>query len=211
MRLADRRRSSIVPSMPARWKSDKPISRQAFDARFSNEEACAQYLADRRWPDGFVCPSCGACKGWPLKRNRATWECSGCARQTSVTAGTVMHSSHLPLRTWCLAAHTLRANKSETIEWLKFTLEGVGERTHGYAFEDTDKFRCHKRVDIYPKERNMRLTPPSFIIFLISIICGVLALLPVAGIALVALPLSAFWLMTIAWGLLIIGVLFRGA
>jgi len=31
----------------------------------------------------------------------------------------------------------LRANKSETIEWLKFTLEGVGERTHGYAFEDT--------------------------------------------------------------------------
>jgi len=32
---------------------------------------------------------------------------------------------------------SLRANKSETIEWLKFTLEGVGERTHGYAFEDT--------------------------------------------------------------------------
>jgi len=32
---------------------------------------------------------------------------------------------------------TLRANTSETIEWLKFTLEGVGERTHGYAFEDT--------------------------------------------------------------------------
>jgi len=31
----------------------------------------------------------------------------------------------------------LRGNTSETIEWLKFTLEGVGERTHGYAFEDT--------------------------------------------------------------------------
>jgi hypothetical protein len=31
----------------------------------------------------------------------------------------------------------LRANKGETIEWLKFTLEGEGERTHGYAFEDT--------------------------------------------------------------------------
>jgi len=34
-------------------------------------------------------------------------------------------------------AGPLRANTSETIEWLKFTLEGVGERTHGYAFEDT--------------------------------------------------------------------------
>jgi hypothetical protein len=73
-----------------------------------------------------------------------------------------------------------------------------------------DKDRCHGNVDICPKERNMRLTPPSFIIFLISIICGVLALLPIAGIALVTLPLSAFWLMAIAWGLMIIGVLFRG-
>jgi hypothetical protein len=30
----------------------------------------------------------------------------------------------------------LRANKRETIDWLKFTLEGAGERTHGYAFTD---------------------------------------------------------------------------
>jgi hypothetical protein len=56
----------------------------------------------------------------------------------------------------------------------------------------------------------MRLTPPSFIILLISLICGVLALLPVLGIAVVALPVSSFWLMTIAWCLMIFGVLFRG-
>jgi hypothetical protein len=98
--------------MPARWKSDKPISRQAFDARFSDEEACSHYLAEHRWPEGFVCPSCGTCKGWPLKRNRATWECAGCARQTSVTAGTVMHSSHLPLRIWFLAAHIITSHSN---------------------------------------------------------------------------------------------------
>ena len=28
------------------------MSRQALDARFSNEEGCAQYLANRGWPDG---------------------------------------------------------------------------------------------------------------------------------------------------------------
>jgi hypothetical protein len=39
------------------------------------------------------------------------------------------------VRTLPLSA--LRANKRETIEWLKFTLEGAGERTHGYAFTDT--------------------------------------------------------------------------
>lgn len=56
----------------------------------------------------------------------------------------------------------------------------------------------------------MRLTPPSFLMFLVSLIAGVLALLPMFGVAIVALPISAFWLMTIAWGALMIGVLFRG-
>jgi len=88
------------------------MSRQAFDARFSGEEACSHHLAQHRWPEGFVCPSCGTCKGWPLKRNRAAWECSGCARQTSVTAGTVMHGSHLPLRTWFLAAHIITSHSN---------------------------------------------------------------------------------------------------
>ena len=32
----------------------------------------------------------------------------------------------------------LRANKRETSAWLKFTLEGAGARTHGYAFAYSD-------------------------------------------------------------------------
>ena len=56
----------------------------------------------------------------------------------------------------------------------------------------------------------MRLTAPSFIVFLISVICAVLALLPVFGVVVVAVPISTFWLMTIAWGLMTAGVLFRG-
>jgi len=56
----------------------------------------------------------------------------------------------------------------------------------------------------------MRLTPPSFIIFLISLAAGVLALLPVFGVNSVDLGIQDFWLMTIAWGALMIGVVFRG-
>jgi hypothetical protein len=56
----------------------------------------------------------------------------------------------------------------------------------------------------------MRLTAPTFIVFAISLICAALALLPVLGVAVVALPISGLWLMTIAWGLLMAGVLFRG-
>lgn len=98
--------------MPARWTHDRPMSRQEFDARFPDEEACSRYLAGRRWPDGFVCPECGGCQGWPLKRSRATWECGACGRQTSVTAGTLMHGSHLPLRTWFMAAHIVASHSN---------------------------------------------------------------------------------------------------
>ena len=49
--------------------------------------------------------------------------------------------AHFPvLRDWpeCgIRWSALRANKRETFDWLKFTLEGAGERTHGYAFTDT--------------------------------------------------------------------------
>lgn len=98
--------------MPSRWKTDRPMSRQDFEARFPDEEACARYLVERRWPDGFVCPGCGHACGWALTRERPTWECSGCGRQTSVTAGTIMHRSHLPLRTWFLAAHIMASHSN---------------------------------------------------------------------------------------------------
>jgi hypothetical protein len=36
---------------------------------------------------------------------RHLWQCAGCALQTSVTAGTVMHATRTPLRTWFWAAY----------------------------------------------------------------------------------------------------------
>jgi hypothetical protein len=36
---------------------------------------------------------------------RHLWQCTNCAQQTSVTAGTVMHKTHLPLRVWFWAAY----------------------------------------------------------------------------------------------------------
>lgn len=93
--------------MPSRWKHDRPLSRVEFEERFPDDEACARYLFERRWPEGFVCPECGGVKGWELRTKRHTWECAACGRQTSVTAGTVMHRSHLPLRTWFMAAHAM--------------------------------------------------------------------------------------------------------
>lgn len=88
------------------------MSRATFEARFPDDAACAAHLFTRRWPEGFVCPACGGTKGWELKGKRFTWECAACARQTSVTAGTIMHRSHLPLRTWLMAAHIVTSHSN---------------------------------------------------------------------------------------------------
>jgi len=57
-----------------------------------------------RWPDGFVCPGCGGRRAGQATR-RHLWVCTGCKLQTSVTAGTVMHATRTPLRTWFWAAY----------------------------------------------------------------------------------------------------------
>jgi hypothetical protein len=82
----------------------RPGSLPEFEARFPDDAACARWLFGQRWPQGFRCPGCGHDKGWELDRGTLLIECARCHRQTSVTAGTILHRSHLPLRLWFLAA-----------------------------------------------------------------------------------------------------------
>jgi len=91
---------------------DTPRSLTEFEQRFGDEDACAEYLAEARWPDGFVCPGCGSKKAWRLESKPWTYECVGCGRQTSVTAGTIMHHSKLPLTTWFWAAFVMATQPS---------------------------------------------------------------------------------------------------
>src|ERR1700730_5424499 len=76
----------------------------AFQQRFADDAACLAYLAASRWPEGFRCPACGCGRAWVLER-RHLWECAECHHQASVTAGTIMHGTHTPLRLWFWAAY----------------------------------------------------------------------------------------------------------
>ncbi len=90
-----------------------------FQASFPDETRCAAFLFERRWPTGFVCPACGGGRTVLLKSRAHTHECLGCGRQTSITAGTVMHRSKLPLTVWFWAAH-LMATHSNGMSALQF-------------------------------------------------------------------------------------------
>ncbi len=92
--------------------TDYPRSLIAFQRRFPDERACAEYLVSLRWPQGFRCPACGGARGWALQTKAWTFECAGCGKQTSVTSGTIMHGAKLPLHIWFWAAYLMATHSN---------------------------------------------------------------------------------------------------
>jgi transposase-like protein len=87
------------------------------DPMFHKEGTARAHLEAIRWPDGPVCPHCGnsdqdkiaALKG---KSHRAgLYQCNECREHFTVTVGTVMERSHIPLHKWVLAFHLMNASK----------------------------------------------------------------------------------------------------
>jgi transposase-like protein len=88
---------------------DYPKDLLEFEARFSSEEACRAYLAQLRWAEGFCCPYCQGREAWVTKRGR--YKCRQCRQDVTVTAGTIFHGRHKPLRLWFRAMWHITSQK----------------------------------------------------------------------------------------------------
>jgi hypothetical protein len=94
-----------------------PTSPNEFKAIFPDNAACAKYLESLRWPKGFTCPNCGL-HGEPYRfktRSSVVLRCRRCQVSTSLTAGTVMRSSRVPLIVWFRAAYLTTTNPNQPI------------------------------------------------------------------------------------------------
>lgn len=91
-------------------KPYKAMSLIQFQRRFRTEAACRDYLFKLKWPEGFVCPSCGHRECYILPK-RNLFQCKACNHQTSVTANTVMHKTRTPLRIWFWAIFLVANDK----------------------------------------------------------------------------------------------------
>jgi len=95
--------------------SDRPQSPATFaefGELFPTEEAAAQYFEKWRWPEGFRCPACG--EGGSRLATRRVWQCRSCRRQTSLTAGTALQHTKVPLRIWVYAMWLMGRRKKGT-------------------------------------------------------------------------------------------------
>ena len=87
------------------------LSDAAFRASYGTEAQCRSALEKVRWPSGFACGSCGH-EGHCYLEGRRLYQCNRCKKQVSLTAGTIFHSTKLPLTVWFAAIHSVVTAKN---------------------------------------------------------------------------------------------------
>ncbi|MDR4474644.1 MAG: IS1595 family transposase [Nitrospira sp.] len=111
--------------------------------RFSTEEACKQFLQERRWPNGVECPRCGNSKVYELKSKPFHWVCKGkeCGGRNgyrfSVITKTVFENTNYDLRVWFQVIYLMTQSK-KGISALQI------QRQIGSGAYKTAWYMCHR-------------------------------------------------------------------
>lgn len=85
------------------------------DPIFTDETKAREYFEGIRWPDGPYCPHCGEAKRVYRLEGKShrpgLFHCNSCNGQFTVTTGSVMESSHLPLTKWAMGFRLYAGSK----------------------------------------------------------------------------------------------------
>src|ERR1700726_2097868 len=95
------------------------MARSKIDLRnpiFHDDAAAREYLESVLWPQGPVCPRCGVMGERVTKMEGKSlrpgvYNCKDCRKPFSVTVGTVMERSHIPLSKWVMATRLMASSK----------------------------------------------------------------------------------------------------
>ena len=85
------------------------------DPMFHDDDAARAHFESILWPNGPVCPHCGAIKGLTRLQGKShrlgLFQCNACKGHFTVTNGSIMERSHVPLSKWALAFHLMASSK----------------------------------------------------------------------------------------------------
>jgi transposase-like protein len=122
-----------------------------FFRQFGTEEKCESYMFSQLYPQGFRCPKCGHDHCSKIA-GRREYQCSHCGYQFSLTTGTVMENTKLPLSKWFLAAFLIVRDK-RGISGMQLARElEVSDRTAYFVLQRIRSSmaakECHRRAFI---------------------------------------------------------------
>ena len=72
---------------------------------FPDEAAATAWFESGAWPSGRHCPRCGSTETTETVSHNMPYWCPACRNQFSVTVGTLMERSKVPLRKWAFAIY----------------------------------------------------------------------------------------------------------
>jgi len=99
---------------------------------YLDDRAAREYLEALRWPNGPVCPHCGALDDAAPMHGRSTrsgvWKCRLCRKPFSVTVGTEFARARIPLSKMLLADYLLTSSRCASVRQLQLRL-GINYRS----------------------------------------------------------------------------------
>lgn len=106
-------------------RNPQDITFAAIEKIASDPKTCLMLFETFRFPGGLICPDCDAeeAAGANFTRHRSRpglYTCAACRRQFSITSGTAMHRTRLPLAQW-LRAIWLMASSSKGVSARKIS------------------------------------------------------------------------------------------
>jgi transposase-like protein len=132
--------------MDTTWQEHEPkfvrqMTPAEFDALFPNEDACKQYLMERRWPDGAVkCPRCSNDKVYKLNFKPWHWQCRICQKngyRFSIITATIFENTNYKLLVWFKVLYLMLTSK-KGISALQIH-RMIGSGSYSTAF-----YMCHR-------------------------------------------------------------------
>jgi transposase len=85
---------------------------QQFSEKFPNDEACLEYLKEKRYPGGVTyCEKCQQERKHHRVTGRPAYACDYCGKMISPMAGTIFAKSSTSLRTWFYAMYLMGSTR----------------------------------------------------------------------------------------------------
>jgi transposase-like protein len=107
---------------------------------FHNEAKAREWLEARLWPNGPICPKCGAIGEATLMQGGShrpgLYQCNACREPFTVTVGTLYERSKVPLHKWLAATHLMMASKKGVSALQVGRMLGLSKKTAW--------FLCHR-------------------------------------------------------------------